>query len=79
MTSRLGSNTLKLAAKFDPTKKDALIMPRPLLENVIDVVVDPFIAKHLKDYQKEGVTFLYECCMGLRSSDYQGCLLADDM
>jgi len=33
----------------------------------IPVVVDPFIAKHLKDYQRAGVAFMYDCCMGIRS------------
>jgi DNA repair and recombination protein RAD54B len=42
-------------------------------------VVDPYVGRHLRPHQREGVTFLYECLMGLRSDQYSGCLLADEM
>jgi SNF2 family DNA or RNA helicase len=42
-------------------------------------VVDPYVGRHLRPHQREGVAFLYECLMGLRSDQYSGCLLADEM
>lgn len=33
---------------------------------VVDVVVDPYIANNLRQHQKEGLLFLYECVMGMR-------------
>ncbi|WIA33078.1 hypothetical protein OEZ86_006234 [Tetradesmus obliquus] len=46
---------------------------------VVPVVIDPYVGRHLRLHQREGVTFLYECVMGLRSDQYSGCLLADEM
>ena len=39
------------------------------VQPVIEVVVDPYIALCLRPHQKEGVTFLYECVMGMHSED----------
>ncbi|KAI0036857.1 P-loop containing nucleoside triphosphate hydrolase protein [Vararia minispora EC-137] len=46
---------------------------------VIPVVIDPLLARRLRPHQIEGVRFLYECVMGLRKHEGQGCILADDM
>lgn len=46
---------------------------------VVPVVVDPYLARHLRPHQKEGVQFMYECIMGLRHKDYTGCVLSDEM
>ncbi|SRR5258708_1890527 len=43
------------------------------------IVVDPVIAKKLRPHQREGVTFMYECVMGMRKHDGEGCILADEM
>lgn len=43
------------------------------------VVLDPIVARHLRPHQVDGVKFLYECVMGLRNHDGQGCILADEM
>jgi DNA repair and recombination protein RAD54B len=43
---------------------------------VVDVVVDPYVAKVLRPHQREGVTFLYECVMGLRAFLGNGAILA---
>ncbi|XP_028396792.1 DNA repair and recombination protein RAD54B-like [Dendronephthya gigantea] len=82
-------NKRKITPRFDPLAPGALVMPRPSashqFENnkkdlsVIDVVVDPYISKILRPHQREGVTFLYECVMGLRSFVGNGAILADDM
>lgn len=46
-------------------------------ENKIEVI--PELACRLRPHQREGVQFLFECAMGMRGFDGQGCILADDM
>jgi len=43
------------------------------------VFVPPVLAKWLREHQREGVLFCYQCVMGLRDFKGQGCILADDM
>ena len=43
------------------------------------VVVDPYIGRHLRVHQREGVQFMYDCVMGMREAGRNGCILADDM
>ncbi|MEW5302035.1 MAG: hypothetical protein WDW36_004847 [Sanguina aurantia] len=45
----------------------------------VPVVVDPFVCRTLRPHQKEGVSFMYECVMGLRDATKTGCILADEM
>lgn len=42
-------------------------------------VIDPYLGRNLRPHQREGVTFMYECVMGLKSGEHLGCLLADEM
>uniref|UniRef100_W8BU55 DNA repair and recombination protein RAD54-like n=1 Tax=Ceratitis capitata TaxID=7213 RepID=W8BU55_CERCA len=35
--------------------------------------------QHLRPHQRDGVSFLYKCVMGLHAPTYRGCILADDM
>lgn len=71
--------------RHDPSALGAIVMQRPSPKfvakgkQVVDVVVDPFLGRHLRDHQKEGVKFLYECVMGYRSFNGQGAILADEM
>ncbi|OJJ45577.1 hypothetical protein ASPZODRAFT_68468 [Penicilliopsis zonata CBS 506.65] len=69
--------------RHDPAAPDALVMKRPDSvprgKRIVDVVVDPLLAKHLRPHQREGVQFLYECVMGMRSFNGEGAILADDM
>ncbi|PQE03008.1 BP28CT domain-containing protein [Rutstroemia sp. NJR-2017a BVV2] len=69
--------------RHDPSAPDAIVMQRPPYLSkgkvAVDVVVDPFLSRHLRDHQKEGVKFLYECVMGYRSFNGQGAILADEM
>lgn len=69
--------------RHDPKAPGALIMKRPSTapngRQIVDVVLDPLIGKHLREHQREGVKFLYECVMGLRDFDGEGCILADEM
>jgi len=80
-------------AMFDPGRADALVMPRPpdghalhMEGNLVDVVVDPFISKHLRPHQRVGVLFLYSNLMGFkrlvledREMIVQGAILGDEM
>ena len=45
---------------------------------IVEVVIDPMIGARLREHQKEGIRFMYECVMGMRQ-DGQGCILADEM
>lgn len=49
------------------------------VQGVAPVVVDPYLGRHLRTHQREGLQFLYECVMGLRESGRFGAVLADDM
>lgn len=68
--------------RHDPTALNALIMKRPTTcpngKQVVDVVVDPVLSKHLREHQREGVQFLYECVMGMRCEG-EGAIMADEM
>ncbi|KAI9675713.1 MAG: helicase [Caeruleum heppii] len=69
--------------RHDPAQPGALVMKRPKnvssRDQIVDVVVDPILCQHLREHQKEGVKFLYECVMGLRQFDGDGAILADEM
>ncbi|NXI50567.1 RA54B protein, partial [Chloroceryle aenea] len=75
--------------RHDPNASNSLVMPRPTASHqwmfnkaglpVVDVVVDPYIANNLRPHQREGITFLYECVMGMRVSGRFGAILADEM
>ena len=73
----------EVTPRHDPKRADALVMTRPSIvpkgERVVDVVVDPILCKRLRKHQREGVSFMYECVMGMRPFDGQGALLADEM
>lgn len=43
------------------------------------IVVDRMLTRWLRPHQREGVKFMFECVMGLRDFEGQGCILADDM
>ena len=42
-----------------------------------DQYVPKVLAKWLRPHQREGVKFMYECVMGMRDFDGNGCILAD--
>lgn len=42
-------------------------------------MIDPYLCRHLRSHQREGVSFMYECVMGLKSPEHLGCILADEM
>lgn len=75
--------------RFTTEGCDALVLPSPSNDHqwtfnsrklpVTQVAVDGFLSRVLRPHQKEGVTFLYECVMGMKSSQYFGSILADEM
>ncbi|RVX65879.1 hypothetical protein B0A52_10243 [Exophiala mesophila] len=69
--------------RHDPMSPGAIVFQRPSQvptgRQLVDVVLDPLLGKLLRPHQKAGVQFLYECVMGLRDFNGQGCILADDM
>ena len=69
--------------RHEPTTVQAIVMKLPKHvpkgKQVVDVVVDPLLTKHLREHQREGVKFMYECVMGMRDFDGQGAILADEM
>lgn len=69
--------------RHDPNAENALVMKRPTTvpkgKQVVDVVVDPLLTKSLREHQRNGVAFLYECVMGMRGSAGEGAILADEM
>jgi DNA repair and recombination protein RAD54B len=73
----------KIVPRHDPKAAGALVMPRPKSvpkgKQIVDVVVDPLLSKNLRQHQREGVKFLYECVMGMRDFNGEGAILADDM
>ncbi|KUL90180.1 hypothetical protein ZTR_02173 [Talaromyces verruculosus] len=75
--------SVKAIPRHDPNAPGALVMKRPKTapkgQTIVDVVVDPFLSKHLREHQREGVKFLYECVMGLRDYNGEGAILADEM
>ncbi|GAB7356101.1 hypothetical protein MBLNU459_g6706t1 [Dothideomycetes sp. NU459] len=70
-------------SRHDPEAEGALVMKRPRGapkgKHIVDVVVDPVLSKHLREHQRAGVAFLYECVMGMRPFEGEGAILADEM
>lgn len=48
-------------------------------DEITPVVLEPFLAKHLRPHQKTGIIFLYECVSGFKDQEYFGAILADEM
>lgn len=58
---------------------NALVMNKENAYSDVDVIVDPTLSKILRQHQREGVQFMYDCIMNIKSQDISGCLLADEM
>ncbi|XP_046993457.1 DNA repair and recombination protein RAD54B-like isoform X2 [Schistocerca americana] len=66
-----------------------LVMPSPPDEHrwkmnpehlpLVEVVIDPCLAKVLRPHQRTGIIFLYECMLEMRQPNYSGAILADEM
>lgn len=74
-----------LTSIYNKDSQDALLMPRPPFDfkrqcdEIVDVVVDPHLSKHLRPHQRQGVLFLYKCVMGFQDPTCHGAILADEM
>ncbi|WWD18049.1 hypothetical protein CI109_102496 [Kwoniella shandongensis] len=73
-------------ALHNPHAPGAVVMKRPDPKlgklkgtDIIDVVVDPLLSAVMRDHQKEGVKFMYNCAMGMTDAEAEGCILADEM
>ncbi|KAH7335916.1 SNF2 family N-terminal domain-containing protein [Rhizoctonia solani] len=74
---------------YDPDADGALVLTPPNEAHqkkfnnknlsVVPVVVDPMLAKFLRPHQREGIQFMYESVMGMRTREQHGCILADEM
>ncbi|EDO07318.1 SNF2 (DNA repair and recombination) N-terminal domain family protein [Babesia bovis T2Bo] len=72
-----------------PTEADDSSLPpvNPLVlytspedaEVQVKIEVDPMLSRFLRDHQRQGVQFVFDCLMGLKEFNGQGCILADDM
>ena len=62
--------------RYDPNAPGALVLSRA---GLVPVVVDPHLGKQLRPHQREGVQFMYDCLLGVRQFEGNGCILADEM
>lgn len=66
--------------EFGVEEEVTVMKPAPLQRySSHNVFVPPVLAKWLRPHQREGVKFMYDCVMGMKDYDGNGCLLADDM
>jgi DNA repair and recombination protein RAD54B len=76
--ANLGTERKEIAKspRYDPSAPNALVLSR---DGVVPVVVDPHLSKRLRPHQRDGVQFMYDCLLGVRKFDGNGCILADEM
>lgn len=80
ISGALRRTTKVIKPRHDPNAEGAIVLTRPKTKKeIVDVVIDPLISRHLRPHQKEGVKFLYECVMGMRDYQGKGAILADEM
>ena len=77
----LKKSTTQLKPLFDPTSPDAFVLSHSFRSDEVSVVVDPYVNRHLRPHQREGVKFLYDCVMGNGRSRLagRGAILADGL
>ncbi|AGO13663.1 AaceriAGL212Wp [[Ashbya] aceris (nom. inval.)] len=81
-------------ALFDKSQIDDPLVMNKASDDEVEVVVDPLLSKKLRQHQRTGIKFMYDCIRGLArpekdddktalvleyDSDVKGCLLADEM
>jgi len=71
-------------AKHDPEEEGALVLYTPVSSNIgtkkeVHIVVDPKLSKILRDHQRDGIDFVFQCLMGFKQEEHTGCILADEM
>ena len=45
-------------------------------KEIIPCYVERFLSIQLREHQKEGVKFMFDCVCGLKNSNIKGCILA---
>ena len=74
---------------IDPNHPDAVVLNPGQWQNgdgklkngqsVMPVVIDPYIGRHMRPHQREGIRFMYDCVTGVQAEGHFGCILADEM
>ncbi|KAF7457662.1 SWI2/SNF2-containing protein RAD54 [Cryptosporidium felis] len=63
-----------------PINENPLVLWSSMDDGINRVIeVDAMLTKWLREHQRQGVSFIFECLMGLRDFEGNGCILADDM
>lgn len=71
-------------AVAEPVKFEPLVLWTPPEDGsagpkAAPVSVDPLLCRFLREHQREGVQFVFDCIHGLKAFEGKGCILADDM
>lgn len=69
---------LALNLESEPQFEPLVLLP-PTFPGSRPVEVDPRLVAVLRPHQREGVSFIYECLLGIRNNAHYGALLADEM
>eukprot|EP00002_Diphylleia_rotans_P006870 TRINITY_DN1629_c0_g2_i8.p1 TRINITY_DN1629_c0_g2~~TRINITY_DN1629_c0_g2_i8.p1 ORF type:complete len:767 (-),score=160.19 TRINITY_DN1629_c0_g2_i8:131-2431(-) len=78
-------SVVRIEPRHDPTAAGAIVLNRGHPEydlkgnQVVSVVIDPYLAQHLRPHQVDGVQFMYDCITGTKGQSGKGCILADEM
>lgn len=72
-------NDIQLTFSHQKLKEITIPEGAFVLDKKNKIYVIPHIAKHLRDHQKSGVKFMYDCITGKKTQGYYGCILADNM
>lgn len=83
---RVASTAPRIARPLhDPLCPNAVVLQKSFVQpcgrKAVAIVLDPYLARHMRPHQKEGVKFLYQCVEGKNSicNGPRGAILADEM
>ncbi|EDO15107.1 hypothetical protein Kpol_1071p14, partial [Vanderwaltozyma polyspora DSM 70294] len=62
--SKAGTVERKYLPVFDVTKIESPIIMNKASDAEVDVIIDPLLGKFLREHQKQGVKFMYDCIIG---------------
>jgi SNF2 family DNA or RNA helicase len=71
----LNADAAGLSKEPDQSQVMKFVIDPKKVGTQIPIVVDPYLSKHLRNHQQDGVQFMFHCVGGARG----GCILADDM
>ncbi|KAG5312115.1 RA54B protein, partial [Acromyrmex insinuator] len=75
----LFSSTKGLALNSEPLVMPYLNSTELMNQEEQEILVDSCLVAKLREHQRHGIVFLYECLMGLKVPNYFGAILADEM